>query len=614
MQLSYWKFFPIEKTKACRLFPIIAVFLLGVVLPDASGQSRRAYLRAGDEAFEQKNYGVALQNYLVALERKSEDAEAMWKCAESARLIHSYSLAEKMYRNAQELSDGKSPLPMLPFRLGETIRSQGRYAEAAEHFERFLAEQPDSELADQARANAAACRWAQQQPASPGIEVANAGKGINSPFSDFAPVISGDTVFFSSYRFDKRVPKGEAKTKLTKVMFSVNDGRARETTRAFPNVDSVHVAHAAFFAGGKFLFMTMCKNINASDIRCEIWLAVQDIRNRWGAPVRMPAPVNLPGFTTTHPAVSLDSASQQMTLWFASDRPGGKGGLDLWTMPLDTNWFCPCNVPLDSRKPFRLPPFEKDPVNVAQLNTTGNDATPFSHDKTQTIYFSSDGREGFGGYDIFRAKMTGNVPAAPENAGPEINTSYNDLYFALRPDGKSGYLSSNRPGAQYLDEANKACCNDIFLVRFPPPIPPPATDQKVPPTPMQPIERPMIPVEQLQPKLPEAPTPVLADFVGLPLYFDNDEPDKRSQRTRTQKNYVETVQAYLERQSEYRERFSEGMTGPMRDAAEMLVDSFFDTEVRRGYERLDQLCELVLARLKTEEPVEVVIKGFTSPR
>ncbi|MEQ1745160.1 MAG: tetratricopeptide repeat protein, partial [Saprospiraceae bacterium] len=473
MQSIYWKSFPIWKTTACRLFPLIAVFLLGAALPDTSGQSRRAYLRAGDEAFEQKNYGVALQNYLVALERKPEDAEAMWKSAESARLIHSYSLAEKMYLNAQALSDDKSPLPLLPFRLGETIRSQGRYAEAAEQFERFLAEQPGSELADQARANAAACRWAQQQPPPPGIEVTNAGKGVNSPFSDFAPFISGDTLFFSSYRFDKRVAKGEAKTKLTKVMLSINDGRARETTRAFPNVDSVHVAHTAFFAGGKFLFMTLCKNLNASDIRCELWLAVQDIRSRWGAPIRLPAPVNLPGYTTTHPAVSLDAVSQQMTLWFASDRPGGKGGLDLWAMPLDTNWFCPCNVPVDSRKPSRLPPFKDEPTNAEQVNTPGNDATPFFHEPTQTLYFSSDGREGFGGYDIFHSKMTGNALSTPENAGPEINTSYNDLYFTLRPDGKSGYLSSNRPGAQYLDEANKACCNDIFRVRFPEPPPPP---------------------------------------------------------------------------------------------------------------------------------------------
>jgi hypothetical protein len=70
--------------------------------------------------------------------------------------------------------------------------------------------------------------------------------------------------------------------------------------------------------------------------------------------------------------------------------------------------------------------------------------------------------------------------------------------------------------------------------------------------------------------------------VGLPLYFDNDEPDKRTRRTRTKKNYVETAQAYLERQAEYRERFSAGLNGARRDTAEMLIDAFFENEVRRG--------------------------------
>lgn len=603
-----------EKALSWRFFLLFLIFSLGAA--GVYGQSRRGYLRAGDEAFEQKNYGVALQHYMIALERKPDDAVALWKCAESARLIHSYPLAEKMYRQLETVEAEKSKNPLLPFRLGEVVRSQGRYEEAAAHFERFVAANPDSEVADAARASAVACRWAQQQTGAT-MEVTNAGKNINSPFSDFAPFISGDTLFFSSYRFDKRVPKGQTKTKLTRVMFSMNEGRARETTRAFPVIDSAHVAHTTIFGEGHFLIFTQCKNLNASDIRCELWLAVQDIRKRWGTPVRLPEPVNVPGYTTTHPSVSQDAASGQLHLWFASDRPGGKGGLDLWTMPLDTNWFCPCSVPVDSRKPFRLPEFEEPPVNLEQLNTPGNDATPFLHEPSRTLYFSSDGRDGFGGYDIFKSKITGTTPGAPENAGPGLNSSYNDLYFILRPDGKSGYLSSNRPGSQYLDEDNKACCNDIFSVRFPEPPrdSTPTTEAKTPPDPMRPIERPMIPIEQLQPRTPpEVPAPVLADFVGLPLYFDNDEPDKRTQRTRTQKNYVETVQAYLERQAEYRERFSAGLSGPQRDAAEMRIDSFFDTEVRRGYERLDQLCELLLVRLKAGEPVEVIIKGFTSPR
>lgn len=609
------RFFPSVPVQFPVVFPgrfLLAGLFLFWGLAFAGAQSRQAYERAGDKAFSEKDYGAAIQYFDRALKRKATD-DVRWKYAECARLIHSYPLAEKTYRQIAASANPKKQPPLLNYRLGEVLKNQGKYDAAVESFQRYL-EDPlstDTLWADQARVEIASCRWALEHlSGNQGVEVVNAGKGINSPYSDFAPYLAGDTLFFSSYRFDKRGDRSRPRKKTTKVMFSLKGGRAREATRGFPTGDTVHVAHTAFAAGGSFLFVTLCKNINASDIRCELWLTVQDIRKRWGKPVRLPAPFNVDGYTTTHPSIAFDPLTEQPNLWFASDRPGGKGGLDVWYLTLDTNWVCPCNVPVDSRKPLRMPTFEQGPVNVETINTPGNDITPFFHEDSRTLYFSSDAREGFGGYDIYRSKLTGDGFEPPENAGPGLNTSYNDLYFVLRPDGKSGYLSSNRPGALFLDQDNKACCNDIFSVRYPEPEPP-EPSVVTSPTPRQPITRPMIPVEQLQ--TPEPP-PVLADFVGMPLYFDNDEPDKRTRRTETKLRYVETVRAYLERQEEYRERFAGQLKGSQRDAAEQAIDDFFDHEVRRGYERLDQLCELILTRLQNSEQIEVVIKGFTSPR
>lgn len=599
---------------------LFAALLLSLFFNPGSlcAQSARAYEHAGDDAVARKDFGAAIQQYGEALKKRAEDADLIWKYAECARNLHSYPLAEKMYRQlAGNPSKRKKTPPLLGYRLGQVLKNQGKYAEAITAFEQFIAQKPtgaESRFFDQARVEIESCRWAGQLPA-PGqtVEVVNAGKGINSPFSDFAPYLQGDTLFFSSYRFDKRGERKQPRTKVTKIMFSVRNGRAREVARGFPTTDTAHVAHTAMLGDGHYLFVNLCKNLNASDIRCELYLVVKDIRGRWADPVRLPEPINLPGYTTTQPSVSWDAASEQLNLWFASDRPGGKGGLDIWYVPLDTNWFCPCNVPISSRKPPRLPRFEPA-VNLGAVNTPENDVTPFFHAPERTLYFSSEGWRGMGGYDIFKSKLDSAGFSTPENAGPGLNSSYNDLYYILRPDGKSGYLSSNRPGSQYLDEQNKACCNDIFLVRYPEPPKPeqPPLAETPPPTPRIPIERPMIPMSQLQ-----EPDPVptkLADFVGLPLYFDNDEPDKRTRRIKTAKTYVQTAQAYLERQNEYRERFSTGLSGPNKEASEEQIDAFFENEVRRGYERLDQLCEMLLTRLQNGEPVEVVIKGFTSPR
>lgn len=616
LSLPLFSSVPILKngSKNLRLALVFAIFLSPFLL---IAQSARTYERAGDRAFRHKDYSGAMQQYAAVLAKKSEKMSVQWKYAESARLISAFAEAEKAYRKIAAAGQQKDNYPLLNFHLGELRRSQGDYAGAIQFFEQFLTDQPrvDAAFFQKAKEQIANCRWALEQPAEPsgGLQITHLDQKINSPYSDFGPVTVGDTLYFSSYRFDKKGDRSQPKTKLTKIMLSIRGGRAREPARGFPAADSVHFAHTAFTPDGNFLFFTLCKNLNANDIRCELWLTLKDRRGRWVKPLRLPAPVNLPGYTSTQPSVGYDAVAQGPVLWFASDRPGGQGGLDLWSLPLDTIWFCPCTLPEGGKKMTHPPDFDA-PVNAgAPVNTAGNEITPFFDGRTQTLWFSNDERKGFGGYDIFSAKKSAGTFAEPQNAGAGLNTSYNDVYFFLKPDGYSGYLSSNRPGSFFLDAANQTCCNDIFAFQYPLP---PDTTQKAaaaPPAPNIPIQRRLIPMESLQE--PEEPgTPELNDFVGLPLYFDNDEPDRRTRRTTTRKTYEETALAYLERQDEYREHFSQSLTGARKEAAEAAADAFFDDEVRRGYERLGQLSELLLNRLQKGERIEVVIKGYTSPR
>ncbi|MFN0214868.1 MAG: hypothetical protein ACKVT2_11485, partial [Saprospiraceae bacterium] len=394
------------------------------------------------------------------------------------------------------------------------------------------------------------------------------------------------------------------KTNLNKVLLATNNGRARVPGRGFPATDTAHIAHTAFSPDGHYVFFTVCKDLNAYDKRCELWLTVIDRRNRWLPATRLPEPVNLPGYTTTQPNVGYDETLEAPVLWFASDRPGGKGKLDLWQVPLDTNFFCVCNLPLPGKKINHLPEFQQ-PENLAALNTAENDGTPFFFTPTQKLYFSSDGLPGLGAYDIFSAHKKEGIFSSPENIGPGLNTSFNDLYLCLKPDGVNGYLSSNRPGAFYLDEKSKAACHDLFSFEFPPA---PVVDS----LPLLASKKPELP--PTLPLLSPVEPPKLVDFNGLPLYFDNDEPDKRTRRTTTKKTYDETAQAYLERQNDYRERFAGKEEGMRADLAGQQVDDFFDNEIRQGYERLGQLCDLLLNKLENGEALEVLIKGFTSPR
>lgn len=597
-----------------RSYPILLFFLLAA--QPLFSQSLRAYERAGDDAFRRKDWGAAIEHYRTVLQRDDDNTSVLWKFAESARMYQSFPEAERAYSKLTTARKKRSTYPLVDFQLGEVKKLQGDYPAAISYFEKFLAEKPavPTDYLGKAKTEIASCRTAQllAETSNKELVITHPGKEINSPYSDFAPMMAGDTLFFSSYRFDKKTAFGKPKAKITRLLMSVKGGRAREIGRGFPSTDTAHIAHTALTPDGRYMFFTVCKNLNTSDIRCELWLTVLDRRGRWLPPLRLPESVNLPGYTATQPAVGYDSLAMGPVLWFASDRPGGKGKLDLWSMPLDTNFFCACNLPLPGKKVTRLPKFP-NAQNATSVNTPENDGTPFYHSNTQQLYFSSEGWPGLGGYDIFSAKKIGDSLATPQNMGMGLNTSYNDLYFALRSNGQSGYLSSNRPGSFYLDEANKACCNDLFEFRLPAPKPPqqPKRDTLSDLTAKTPLPVPDAPV------MPPAATPPpqqVQDFVGLPLYFDNDEPDKRTRRTVTQKSYGETAQTYLERQTEYRERYAAGLKNEKADAAESQVDEFFDNEVRRGYDRLGQLCDLLLVRLQNGESMEVVIKGFTSPR
>lgn len=121
-------------------------------------------------------------------------------------------------------------------------------------------------------------------------------------------------------------------------------------------------------------------------------------------------------------------SSDGKILFFASDRPGGYGGSDIWYAERnsDGTW----------RKPVNLGP---------TINTDRNERSPFLHTDSKTLYFSSSGHDCVGGQDIFYSKLDSkNQWSKPVNIGYPINSGYDDVNFFVSLDGKTGYFSSNK--------------------------------------------------------------------------------------------------------------------------------------------------------------------------
>lgn len=132
------------------------------------------------------------------------------------------------------------------------------------------------------------------------------------------------------------------------------------------------------------------------------------------------------------------------TLYFSSNRPGGYGGFDLY-------------------KSKKLPNGEWGKITNlgASINTKKNEDGPFMHADGKTLYFSSNGHLGLGGFDIFSSKLKNDIYwSIPENIGSPINTIDHDMYFTLSPDSREGYLSSNREGGFGSDDLYKVIMMD----------------------------------------------------------------------------------------------------------------------------------------------------------
>ena len=147
----------------------------------------------------------------------------------------------------------------------------------------------------------------------------------------------------------------------------------------------------------------------------------------WATPE--PLPFNNNEFDDCHPSISIDGDK----LFFASNRPGGQGGMDIYvTYRIGESW--------------------SEPVNLGPgVNTAGNEAFPFIH-ADNTLYFASDGLEGKGGLDMFYVVPDGSAWTTPVNLGTPFNTAGDDLGLIVDLDKINGYYSSNGAGGAGSDD------------------------------------------------------------------------------------------------------------------------------------------------------------------
>jgi hypothetical protein len=180
---------------------------------------------------------------------------------------------------------------------------------------------------------------------------------------------------------------------------------------------------------------------------CQLWFRERNYEGDWGPPKKLPSYINLKGFTATQPSVGWDKTLNKYVLFFASNRPGGMGKMDIWYSAIerDGTFGEPVLLPINSRE---------------------DDVSPFFHQASQTLFFSSKGWPGYGNFDIFRTnRKPGNDWITPENLGELLNSYHDELNYTYHSNTHSAYFVSNRPASRCGDKQNNQYCLDIYEAR-----------------------------------------------------------------------------------------------------------------------------------------------------
>ncbi|MFM7901970.1 MAG: hypothetical protein ACKPAD_08280, partial [Bacteroidota bacterium] len=407
--------------------------------------------------------------------------------------------------------------------------------------------------------------------------VVNAGNEVNSKFSDFGASISGDSVmYYASLRFlyepKEKKQKPYFVSRILKSEGGIKPKKKPAPIAAMVNDPPLHNGNAGFSPDHRLVIFTRCEDTPDGKRPCRLYYSKLN-SGRWSKPEPVIGNVNIDsGYTSTQPSIEARGA-EGYTLYFASDRPGGFGKMDIWKSDFDAN--------------MRF----SEPVNLGSvINTFDDEMTPYIDTRNGNLYFSSYGHAGLGGMDIFKSHRENGTFLTPENLGKGYNTSQNDVYFTINNNDDKGTLTSNRTGSLFI--ASKTCCYDIYYHE---PI-------KIDTTVLAVIDTPKVDSTL---KVDPVNKEYYEDFLPLSLYFDNDEPDKRTLAVTTNKSYDKLYRDYIARINDYKENYADKKKE--RNISDSEIDSFFTNTVTYSWNMLNGFCAKVEKAMKAGVVLELEI-------
>ncbi|MEM9050675.1 MAG: hypothetical protein AAGC47_01375 [Bacteroidota bacterium] len=536
-----------------RSFLCIAAFFVAVF---GYSQTLQDWMRLGDEAMERNDPYGALRYYENGMRLDSMKGSLIYSIAEAYREVQNYEKAVYYYNKIYRRDRGMI-FKDTGIKLAEMQMQLGKYSDAKLNWRRMRdehRENPNSYEYQKAIQSMRSCDLAKQWTVeNPSFMLSDAGDPVNSGDSEFGGIWNDD----GSFSFTSLRGRYDEKGRLESEIYFIKTYRADSTLKEVSPEDISSIELSQNY-GNYVQSSKGQKAVVQIDERGHRSIHFHDgLKWQQILPASKTDTANY-----THPAFG--RIGKIDVLFFSSDRPDSYGNYDLWYVELT--------------KP-------SDPVNLGpDINTPGNEVTPFFRKDQDALYFSSDWHHGLGGYDIFKVDYFEGSFSFPENLRPPFSSSANDLYYSFNSYTRRGSVTSNRVFADRFG----GCCNNLYLFE----------------------EEEIVEADTL----PEiASLEDLNKYLPVTLYFHNDEPDPRTRNTETDLDYLDTYRAYTRLLPTYQEEYKAGLNTSGQVEAEESMDDFFLNEIDQGVSDLSLFSELLFRELEEGAQIEMTVRGFASP-
>ncbi len=380
----------------------------------------------------EKYYSIEGYQKAIDIYEKEDPAkmsrETQLKVANAYRLNGNSVMAAKYYA----LCINESSKPQDVYNYAQVLLSNGKCHESIPYFNTYMRSAGEKSMNNVI----SSCDELERFPVNNYVDITIA-EGLNSKWLDFAPVFYKNGLIFTSGRPNNLNTKNKdywSGKPFMDVYYAEAQGNGKfETPGLLSKTLSTkyHDGAATFTPDGNEMYYSSNNRSGKSKkgIKDLKIYTAKLINGSWTNSDAFP--FNSDDYDNCHPALSADGN----ILVFASDMPGGQGGMDLYVS-------------------FRKKNIWSRPVNLGkQINTPGNELFPFI-DARGTLYFSSDGQKGMGGLDIFSAAMekSETIWSTPVNMGRPFNSLKDDLSFIVSTSGLDGYFASNREGGMGEDD------------------------------------------------------------------------------------------------------------------------------------------------------------------